>query len=720
VRIGAYEVLGPVAGGAPERDWEGRGADGRTVLLRRLLPGERVVSRNLGEAQGFVPALEAVVGVSFTAVVTPLPGGGSLRRRLETGPLSIQDVTRIAVGVGKALGHAHARGLVLGALVPEDVWFGRDDRPLVLPPGGVAHAPARGPDLRAPELRVGEAPTASSDVFALGAILFECLLGDPPMLPGPEERAQPADVRLLLRRTRRDTPPSLARLVARALAAEPEARFADGAALARAAGVNPSVAAARIGGVTLALLALGVAAAALNSAPRPARARPTLVPYAPPAPPAPPPRPRLTVLEPAPAPTDPAKLDPNDDRDRQALLRVAREQDWIQRLAAARALSTRLEPGTVAALEQVLAGPEPLEAEVVATAFGLSRETDRVAAVASALSQAKDFRVRRAAALALGELATREAVDALVAALDREAKDVRVLGPVLDALEAATGDHGVRAPDDWRRFWRERGAAWTQTAAPDPEPREEWTTPQGTTLAYRIRGGGEGSSAVDGAKKPRRPLIAIADFGWDADFLERALRPIALEHPVLTIGMPPIRNFVPAVRALPGQAVPDYPVDRLALAIDQLVGHLEAAGRFPRGGLAAVLGQGPGGSLAAMRYATNARSVKRVVLCGAVPSAEAFERDRQALHDEAARAGDRELEHAATLVWDRSGEPRFEAASEEYARALERRAFTSAFGDAQDLEIGRLYGRAGVLGDMGDCRFPDFDVADEPRSRRRP
>src|SRR5205085_12307192 len=103
----------------------------------------------LGEAEGFVPILGAGVtpeGAPYLAM--PLVRGGTLRARLQRGPLGLEASVVLACTLAAALARAHARGIVHRDLKPENILFTEDGRPLVADLGlakhfGAGDAPTR-------------------------------------------------------------------------------------------------------------------------------------------------------------------------------------------------------------------------------------------------------------------------------------------------------------------------------------------------------------------------------------------------------------------------------------------------------------------------------------------------------------------------------------------------------------------------------------------------
>ncbi|MGZ8635668.1 MAG: protein kinase domain-containing protein [Actinomycetota bacterium] len=159
--------------------------------------------------------------------------GESARDRLDAGgPFAPREASRIATEVLEALGPAHGAGVLHLHLELDDVLLTPDGGvrvtdlgigPAVSATGDPADA-ARllGGDGLAPEQSAGGAVDRRTDVFAVGAVLFELLTGEP-----PRGRRSPRDVRPRV-------PRSLDRVVCRALADDPHERFDDVASFATA------------------------------------------------------------------------------------------------------------------------------------------------------------------------------------------------------------------------------------------------------------------------------------------------------------------------------------------------------------------------------------------------------------------------------------------------------------------------------------------------------
>jgi hypothetical protein len=176
--------------------------------------------------------------------------GEDLRSRLSGGPLSLADSVAVVAGAAGALGAVHARGVVHRDVTPRNLWLsgGAVDRVRILDFGiarvdHTEHPTVTGvalgtPSYMSPEQARGAADVdARTDVFALGAILFECLTGRA-AFAGESPLAVITKVLIgdvpPVRSARPEVPEALGAVVAAMLSKEPAGRPRDGEAVARA------------------------------------------------------------------------------------------------------------------------------------------------------------------------------------------------------------------------------------------------------------------------------------------------------------------------------------------------------------------------------------------------------------------------------------------------------------------------------------------------------
>lgn len=218
----ALKVLGPWLVG--RADAEARLEAEARSLARIRHPGVVQVFGAGREGQLFYFAMEYVDGVALSEKIrTPRP---SAKWTLEVG-----------AQIAEALVAAHEAGIIHRDLKPENILVERDGRIRVADFGlayalGGSRLTASGqvlgtPTYMAPEQVLGKEPTPASDVYALGAVLYEMIAGMPPFeaetaLATAMKKVQedPRDVRGL----NPDTPSGLGELVMRCLVRSPEER----------------------------------------------------------------------------------------------------------------------------------------------------------------------------------------------------------------------------------------------------------------------------------------------------------------------------------------------------------------------------------------------------------------------------------------------------------------------------------------------------------------
>jgi serine/threonine-protein kinase len=192
--------------------------------------------------------------------VLPLVRGESLRAKLEREKqLPIEESLSIIRQVASALDYAHKQGVVHRDIKPENILLHEGEAvvadfgiALALREAGGSRLTETGLSLGTPQYMSPEQATgdrtldARSDIYSLGAVLYEMLAGEPPVT-GPTVQAVIAKLlteRPTRLRTVRDTVPDpIDAAVAKALAKVPADRFASAAEFAAALKTRGSAAA---------------------------------------------------------------------------------------------------------------------------------------------------------------------------------------------------------------------------------------------------------------------------------------------------------------------------------------------------------------------------------------------------------------------------------------------------------------------------------------------
>ena len=311
-RLGPYAILDPLGAGGMGEVYRARDTRlGREVAVK-VLP-ERFADSPEALAR-FEREARAVAALSHPNIlslfdfgqangtayaVTELLKGETLRERLAHERLSDRKAVEIGTSIAEGLSAAHAAGIVHRDLKPENVFLTSDGRVKILDfglarvdspadPNGATSAPTTPAPTEpgvvmgtagyiSPEQIRGRPADSRSDIFALGAVLYEMLAGKRAFTGAttPESlaailRDQPPEVS----RSAPGVSASLDRLVARCLEKNPDERFQSARDLAYAlretapggpaSGVLPAAAPARrptglpwIAGLVLAAFAAG-------------------------------------------------------------------------------------------------------------------------------------------------------------------------------------------------------------------------------------------------------------------------------------------------------------------------------------------------------------------------------------------------------------------------------------------------------------------------------
>ena len=224
--------------------------------LGAIIGGERFLAEISTTAKlqhpHILPLFDSGTAAGLLYYVMPYIEGESLRDRLNREKqLPIADTIRIASEVASALDYAHRHSIVHRDIKPENILL-HDGQALVADFGialAVSQAGGSGrltetgmslgtPSYMSPEQAMGEREiTARSDVYSLGAVTYEMLLGEPPFT-GPS--AQAVVARMLSEdprppsTLRRSVPPEVDHAVLTALEELPADRFGTAADFARA------------------------------------------------------------------------------------------------------------------------------------------------------------------------------------------------------------------------------------------------------------------------------------------------------------------------------------------------------------------------------------------------------------------------------------------------------------------------------------------------------
>jgi serine/threonine-protein kinase len=277
--VGRFTVVGEIGRGANGVVYAAHDPVlGRDVAIKAIPLAINDRARQRAETS-FIKEARAVAGLNHPHIVTVFDAGRSdafayiamerlhgrdLHEYLATGArLGLRQAAALMARIADAVHYANKRGLIHRDIKPSNIFLSRELKPKVLD-FGVAIARGEGepppgarlvgtPNYMSPEQAQGLPIDARSDVFSLGAILYEMVTGhrafDAPKvedLLASLVRDEPVPVNVL----RPDAPVELVRIIARAMAKDVEQRYQTAGELrneltAFAGGLDPETLAAR-------------------------------------------------------------------------------------------------------------------------------------------------------------------------------------------------------------------------------------------------------------------------------------------------------------------------------------------------------------------------------------------------------------------------------------------------------------------------------------------
>jgi hypothetical protein len=261
--VGPYALGERVGAGGMAQVYRAATPDGSPVAVKVLYPhltadpgfvarfAQEVAAAASLEHPQIIRVLDHGADGELSYLVMELVDGPSLRAALagQERPVSPEAAVSLVAAVAEALDHAHRRGVVHRDVKPSNILLrGGDWADSVLTDFGIARvveatvSTAGGgllgtPTYMAPEQGQGQPGDACSDIYALGVVLYELLVGQPPFAaespyavilrkihtPPPAPRAR-----------RPDLPRAVEAVMLRALATDPAARYATAADFAEA------------------------------------------------------------------------------------------------------------------------------------------------------------------------------------------------------------------------------------------------------------------------------------------------------------------------------------------------------------------------------------------------------------------------------------------------------------------------------------------------------
>jgi eukaryotic-like serine/threonine-protein kinase len=250
--ISHYRILGPLGGGGMGVVYKAQDLSLERVVALKFLPPE--LSRDPDAKTRFLQEARAASTLDHPNICTihevgetdegqlylamACYDGETLKQRLQRGALPIDEALEAAQQIARGLVKAHRSGIVHRDIKPANLMITADEIVKILDFGIAKLAGAAGltrigsslgtPGYMSPEQARGEEVDHRTDVWSLGAVLYEMVTGRRPFR-GDHDQAvlyalfnqEPDPVEQL----RPDAPPELVRIIGRMLSKDPDRRY---------------------------------------------------------------------------------------------------------------------------------------------------------------------------------------------------------------------------------------------------------------------------------------------------------------------------------------------------------------------------------------------------------------------------------------------------------------------------------------------------------------
>jgi serine/threonine protein kinase len=225
---------------------------GRTVAIKilrpSLTPDPTFITRFQNEARSIANLTHPNIVTVFDVgddnqthyIVMEYVDGRDLKKLIrEYGALPIDRAVDLAIGICAGLGFAHRAGLVHADVKPQNILLNKDNQ-VKITDFGIALALSDSqpkerqsvvwgsPHYFAPEQAQGERPTAASDVYSIGVVMFEMLTGRLPFTGANQQELAMAHIRSPIPKVtdiNPAVPESLSQIISKVMSKEPSNRY---------------------------------------------------------------------------------------------------------------------------------------------------------------------------------------------------------------------------------------------------------------------------------------------------------------------------------------------------------------------------------------------------------------------------------------------------------------------------------------------------------------